>query len=188
MLVQERLYTTEDFEAWIAREENVDRVFELVHGEIIEKMPTEEHSLVCGDTYMLLRLFADPRDLGRVTFEVRRRVAGDDHNARLPDVDFTRKERLLPVVSKGAVPQMPDLVVEVKSPDDSFIQMREKANYYLSNGTQIVWLLFPATREVEVHRNDRAIQVLEADDLLDGGDVLPGFSVKVGELFRSLGR
>lgn len=49
MAIQERLYTVEEFEAFIAEAENVDRLFELIDGEIFEKMPTEEHSLIIGN-------------------------------------------------------------------------------------------------------------------------------------------
>ena len=49
MAIQERRYTVEEFEAFIAKAENVDRLFELIDGEIIEKMPTEEHNLIIGN-------------------------------------------------------------------------------------------------------------------------------------------
>src|SRR5215207_3862350 len=121
MVVREHLTTVEEFEAFISQSENSDRIFELIDGEIVEKMPTEEHSITVGNTYTFLREFVKPRNLGRVAFEVRRQMPDDQHNARLPDVEFTSTERLLPVVRKGAVPQMPDLAVEVKSPNDSFV-------------------------------------------------------------------
>ncbi|MCA0456802.1 MAG: Uma2 family endonuclease [Chloroflexi bacterium] len=184
MAIQQRLYTVDEFEAFIAQSDHADRLFELIDGEIAEKMPTEEHSLIIGNVYMPLRLFVDPRGLGRVAFEVRRKIIGDDHNARLPDVEFTSKERLLPVVKKGAVPQMPDLAVEVKSPVDSFVEMREKANYYLKNGSRIVWLIFPDRQQIEVHTNDAAVRTLGIDDELDGGDVLPGFKLALRDIFK----
>jgi len=184
MTFQERLYTVQEFENFIAQPENLDRLFELIDGEIVEKMPTEEHSLVIGNIYMPLRLFSDTHDLGRVAFEVRRKIVGDNHNARLPDVEFTSKARLLPVVKKGAVPQMPDLAVEVKSPDDSFVEMREKANYYLKNGAKIVWLVFPDRQQIEVHTNDAAVRTLGINDELDGGDILPGFKLALRDIFR----
>lgn len=186
MVLRERLYTIADFETFIAREENADRLFELIDGEIVEKMPTEEHSLIIGNLYLVLRTFVDPRDLGRVAFEVRRKAKDDDHNARLPDCEFTSKERLLPVVKKGAVPQMPDLAIEVKSPNDSFISLRQKAIYYLNNGARLVWLIFPDQRQIEIHTSDSAVKTLNRDDILDGGAVLPGFSIPVKEIFRGL--
>lgn len=179
------LYTIDEFEAFIARPEHADRLFELIDGEIVEKVPTEEHSLVVGDIYVSLRLFVDEYDLGRVAFEVRRKMPHDDHNARLPDVEFTSKERLLPVVKRGAVPQMPDLAVEVQSPSDSPKKLLDKAAYYLANGTRMVWLVYPDKRLVEVLTADDR-QFFTGDDTLTGGDVLPGFSLPVKNIFRSV--
>jgi Uma2 family endonuclease len=182
MVVQPRLYTVDEFETFIALPQNVDRRFELINGEIVETMPTEEHSLVAGNFYAALREFVRPRNLGRVAFEVRFRMPEDQHNARLPDVSFTSTERLLPVVKKGAVPFMPDLAVEIKSPDDSIKTLREKAAYYLSNGTQLVWIADPDKRIVIVLTLDDEDILLEKDTLT-GGDVLEGFSIPVAVLF-----
>lgn len=123
-------------EDWQATHPN--RAYELINGEIVEKVPTEEHSLIAGNIFAGLRAFAKEHNLGRVAFEVRRQIPGDHHNARLPDVEFTSKDRLLPVVREGAVPQMPDLAVEIKSPTDTYIGLREKAIYYLKNRSKLV--------------------------------------------------
>lgn len=177
-----KLVPIEEFEAFIALPENAERRFELIHGEIIEKVPTEEHSLIVGNLYFVLRTFVDERGLGRVAFEVRRKMPDDRHNARLPDVEFTSKERLLPVVKKGAVPQMPDLAVEVKSPDDKLPKLREKAAYYLANGTRLVWLVYPEKRLVIVLTADSE-DILTESDTLTGGEVIPGFEVPVSRIF-----
>ena len=172
--------TIEDFNVFLRDHPN--GLYELIDGKIIEKDSTEEHSLIVGNIYAELRAFVKPRDLGRVAFEVRRQMPDDDHNARLPDVEFTSKQRLLPVVRDGAVPQMPDLAVEIKSPSDTYISLREKAIYYLKNGTKLVWLVYPEKKQVEVHTDD-AIVTLSMDDRLDGGDVLPEFKISVIDIF-----
>jgi Uma2 family endonuclease len=182
MVTQDRLYTVDELEEIIARPENRDRLLDIINGEIVEKVATEEHSLIVGNLYLKLRIFVDENGLGRVTFEVRRRVPGDEHNARLPDLDFTSQERLLPVVKKGNVPQMPDLAVEVKSPNDRLPQLREKAAYYLANGTRLVWLVYPEKRLVFVLTADSE-DVLDENDVLTGGDVLPGFAMPVRDIF-----
>jgi Uma2 family endonuclease len=89
-----------------------------------------------------------------------------------------------PIVRKGAVPRMPDLAVEVKSPDDKFKVMREKAEYYLANGTRIVWLIYPHERLVEVFRPNVDSEILNETHELNGGDVLPGFTLAIRDLFR----
>jgi Uma2 family endonuclease len=77
---------------------------------------------------------------------------------------------------------MPDLAVEVKSPSDSVRQLREKAEYYLQHGTRLVWLIFPAQRIIEVYTLDE-VEILIEGDSLTGGDVLPGFSMPVADVF-----
>jgi Uma2 family endonuclease len=78
---------------------------------------------------------------------------------------------------------MPDLAVEIKSPDDTVKELREKAAYYLANGARLVWLIYPAKHMVEVYTPDGDVEILVEGDLLTGGDVLPGFSLPVAEVF-----
>jgi len=184
MAISKRLMTVEEFEAFVELPENEDRRFELIDGEIVEKMPTEEHSLVAGKIYVPVHVFVEQHRLGRVVFETRYRVPKDTHNARVPDVAFTSKARVLPIVRQGSVPQMPDLAVEVKSPSDRETQMRRKAAYYLSNGARMVWLVFPVKRQIEVHRPDADVSILNEGDSLDGEDVLPGFTLALRDIFN----
>lgn len=175
-----QLKTIKEFDEFI--QEHPDNLYEFINGEIVEKVPTEEHSLIVGNIYFALRTFVQANDLGRVAFEVRRRVPDDNHNARLPDVEFTSTERLLPIVRDGAVPQMPDLAVEIKSSSDTYISLREKAIYYLKNGSQLVWLVYPDKQQVEVHTDD-SVHTLIREDTLDGGELLPDFNLAVEDIF-----
>ena len=120
--------------------------------------------------------------IGRVVVEARHRIPEDDHNSYLPDVAFTHHERTGPLVTEGAVPRMPDLAIEIKSPNDVELKMRKKALYYLENGAQVVWLVFPRKQEIEVHEAE-GIRTLNIDDTLDGGTVLPGFSLPLKSIF-----
>jgi len=181
MVIQNRLYTVDEFEAFLALPENKERRFELINGEIVEKVPSEEHGIIVLRIGSKLLIFVDLHNLGRVAVEVRHRIPGDDHNARLPDISY-RRDTSVPVVRQGSVPVMPDLAVEVKSPDDSYRELRDKADYYLTNGLRMVWLVYPEKRLVEVLTPDD-VDILTIDDTLDGGDVLPGFSLPVKEIF-----
>ncbi len=63
--------------------------------------------------------------------------------------------------------------------------MSEKAAFYLENGAKMVWLIYPRQRIVEVlTAADR--QLLTENDTIEGGDLLPGFSVAVRDLFRGV--
>lgn len=182
MVVHNRLYTVNEFESIIAQPDNQERLLELIHGEIVEKLPTEEHGLIAANIVTEIKIYLKQHPIGRVAVEARHQVPGDDHNSRLPDVSFTSNERALPVVKKGAVPQMPDLAVEIKSPDQSFKDMREKADYYLANGSRMVWVIYPEKHLVEVHQADD-FEILTEKDVINGGEVLPGFTLAVREIF-----
>jgi len=182
MVVEKKLYTVEEFETFITLPENQERLFELIDGEIFEKIPTEEHGVLGADLSRVLGNFVKPRKLGRVAVEARHRAGNDNFNDLLPDVSFTSKERMLPLVKKGAVPQIPDLAIEIQSPNDSVKKMRAKAEYYLANGARMVWLLYPKKRLIEVWTKDDILS-LDEDDELDGGDVLSGFKISVREIF-----
>ena len=81
------------------------------------------------------------------------------------------------------VPMAPDLAVEVLSPSDRMADALAKVAMYLQAGTQLVWLVNPTTRKVMVFRSEMDLVTLGESDTLDGGDVLPGFSVPVAEIF-----
>lgn len=182
MAVEKQLTTLEEFEQFIAQPENRGYSFELINGEIVQKMPTEEHGVIAGIIVTEFNIYLRTNPIGRAGVEVRHRVPEDRQNDLIPDVSFISNERALALTKKGAVPLMPDLVVEVKSPDDSSIGMREKALYYLRHGSRIVWLVFPAKQQVEVYTED-AVQVFGIDETLDGGDVLPGFTLALSTIF-----
>jgi Uma2 family endonuclease len=177
----QNLITVDQFEQMLALPENRDRLLELINGEIVEKMPTEEHGLLSGNIVTGLNNFVKPQRLGRVGTEVRHRRADDALNTRLPDISFTSTKR--PLVTRGSVPHFPDLAVEIKSPDDSVRQLREKAEFYLANGVAVVWLVYPEQRMVEIYSLDGDVEILLEGDIVTGGEVLPGFSMPVTDIF-----
>jgi Uma2 family endonuclease len=124
MAIQKKLHTVEEFEAFADSKENDDRRFELINGEIYEKMPTEEHGIVAGNIFGFIWNFNREHQLGNVAIEVRHRMPDDKHNARMPDVSFISDPNRT-IVERGSVPRMPDLAIEVQSPDDKPAQMRE---------------------------------------------------------------
>jgi Uma2 family endonuclease len=87
------------------------------------------------------------------------------------------------MVKRGSVPEMPDLAVEIQSPDQPLKMLREKARYFLAHGTRIFWLVLPDKQLVEVYTPTDE-QVLNVEDTLSGGDVLPGFTLAVRDIFR----
>jgi Uma2 family endonuclease len=94
-------------------------------------------------------------------------------------------EPSMAIVRRGAMPVMPDVIAEVKSPTDHYDEMREKARFYVANGARLVWLVFPAPQIVEVYRPNEPSDILTINDALDGFDVLPGFSVPIREILTA---
>ncbi len=178
--LQTPLDTLDSFEKFTL--DHPDRLFELVNGMIVEKMPTEEHGLIVGNIHALLWQHVKQNKLGRVGVEIRHQTPGDNYNDLLPDVSFS-SDTDRPIVTQGGVQGMPDLAVEVKSPNDTYSGLREKAYYYLQNGSKMVWLVYPEKKLVEVFRKDSDSELYTGDESLSGGDVLPDFKLSLSEIF-----
>ncbi len=159
---------------------------ELIQGVLCETMPTGgQHGKIAAIIISILMNFIRPQRLGT--------VAGTDAGVLLdrstnlvrePDVAFFSVNKLaLDAVVTGYYEMVPDLVVEIASPGDTNVQSHDKARMWLSFGVPIVWEVLPGRRSVNVHQLNRPIAALEEDDTLDGGDVLPGFSCQVREIF-----
>ena len=82
---------------------------------------------------------------------------------------------------------MPDIAVEVKSPSNTVAELRRKASIYLQHGTQLVWIVIPDRKGVEVCRLDdngnMQTEFIGADGALSGEPVLPGFALELALLF-----
>lgn len=183
MVFQIGLLTLQDLEAYEQRIQPDDRRFELIHGEIIEKsMPSEIHSSIVIKLILLLGVYIERLGRGRLGTELRIRVPGDSYNLRIPDITYFADETR-PQVATGAVPLMPDLVIEVKSPDDTYKALREKADYYLVNGAQVVWLVIPESQQIEIRRSN-AQKILSLSDTLQEPNLLPDFSAPLAEIFK----
>jgi Uma2 family endonuclease len=183
MSVQKKLYTFAEFETFTALSENETRRFELFNGEIIEVSPSRPHgkitSLFVGEMYVAIKQHSI---VGELHVEVKHKLPGDNHTAMIPDVSFIKDTADLPTDS-SPIPRMPDLAIEIKSPTNSYQQQRDKAAYYIANGSKRVWLVFAERRQVEVYRPGEDVIVLTDKDILDGGAVLPGFALAVKTIF-----
>jgi Uma2 family endonuclease len=174
--------TVSEFEEYALRPENVNRRLELIYGGVIEKpMPTQLHGYIAAQIAGALRDYIKTHPLGWEMVEARYAMPNDTENDRIPDVSFVSVDKG-ELVEEGPAPYMPDLAVEVKSPGDKLHEMRSKADYYLANGTRIVWLVYTEKRIVTVLTPDSE-DILQFDDVLTGGDLLPGFELPVKDLF-----
>ena len=98
---------------------------------------------------------------------------------------FVTAERAPQGEARRKFPRLsPDLAVEVLSLSDRMAETLAKVAMYLEAGTQLVWLVDPSAQTVTVFRPDDTPTKLGSDDVLDGGDVLPGFIVTISEFFE----
>ena len=183
-----RKYTVADFD-WLAQlPQYRDSRFEIVEGEIVDMPPVGEwHGFGSTRIGRLLDEFVEATSAGIVTSETGYYDKEDDETLLGPDVAFRRTDKPADPDSDRFVPVMPDLAVEIKSPGNSYLAMQRKARLYLKRGTEIVWLVYPERRQVEVCALDEdgeiTSEIVSADGELSGADVLPGFTLPLSRLF-----
>ncbi len=159
---------------------------ELIRGVLIEKVPTfGKHGEVVMRFGIGIGNHVLPGRLGRIFgSDAGVRLERNPDTVREPDVGFISAERMpLDVEANGYFEVVPELVVEVASPSDTPAAAQEKAAMWLSFGVMIVWVAHPDDRTVDVYRSEEPVVRLTEDDVLDGGPVLPGFTLPVREVF-----
>ena len=132
----------------------------------------------------LLSNFVRPHKLGRV-YGSNAGYRFPNGDVRAPDVSFVRQERLPGGRSpKGFADYPPDLAVEILAPGQKLQDVGEKVGEFLDWGTPMVWVIDPDARTVTVYRSLTRVYTLGPDDQLSGEEVVPGFSIRVAELFE----
>ena len=103
---------------------------------------------------------------------------------RFPDVSFIRNGRLPGnKIPRGYVDVVPDLVVEVVSPNDIAENVEQRLTEFLRAGVPLAWMIYPLTKQVYVFHQGPASLRLGEGDVLDGEDILPGFACPLKTLF-----
>lgn len=158
---------------------------ELVRGSVVcEPPPSFDHGATALRIARLLAEFVERHDLGEVVGEAGFLLARQPDTVRGPDTAFVSAERLARHRGQTFFTGAPDLAVEVISPSSSSLSVSEKTRDYLAAGARLVWNVDPERATVTVHAPNRRPVVLHGEDWLEGGDVLPGFSIPVRRLFR----
>jgi Uma2 family endonuclease len=180
----QRGLTAEEF--W---QQYAGKPYELVRGEVKERMPAELiHGLIAMRLGRRIDTVASERRRGiTVAAETgfRLRTAWGE-SVRAPDVAFIRTERLPSPLPQTFADLAPDLVVEIASPNDAYTELRDKVDEWLQAGVQVVWVVDPQRRTVEVFQANAPIRVLREGDTLTGDPVLPDFQLPLSELFAEL--
>lgn len=177
--------TADEFWEFTQRPENAGKFLELERGEVVEMpSPGKYHGFVCGNIVARLWLYAGQAGKGYVcSNDSGVLVEQDPDTVRGPDVSFYVDGQTADTMERKYAADPPRLVVEVRSPHDRERKVRQRLAEYLRRGIPMVWLVEPEDRYVTVYEPGKIHLVLdEADDLI-GGDVMPGFSCKVADLF-----
>jgi Uma2 family endonuclease len=183
MVAAEKLMTAEEL---MRLPTGMGKRYELVQGELKTMSPGgSRHGRISVRIGGLLDQFVRAKKLGAVFgaetgFILRR----NPDTVRAPDAAFVAAARIpAQGLPPGYWPGAPDLAVEVVSPDDTAAEVKAKISEYFEAGARLVWIVYPETREVVVFRSARASLGLSAQDMLEGVDVVPGFTCAVAELF-----
>jgi Uma2 family endonuclease len=181
--------TTRTFERIRQAPEHHERLLELIHGEVVEKMPTEAHGKLAALVAYFLLAYVRPRGLkAHVGVEVRHESPDDPYNSRLPDVSLRLSDA--PPTESGAVAAMPHLAVEIQSPADRPHQMREKALYYLQKGARVVWLVYWPQASAEICTLDAnanlVIETINTGGALTAESVLGDFRLPLDDLLHDM--
>jgi Uma2 family endonuclease len=165
-----------------------DISYELVDGLLVEKPVSVLSSLIAGIIYHMLFGHCLSNRLGLVLPpETGYQCFPDSPDkVRKPDVSFIRAGRLTreQLMEEGFCSVVPDLAVEVLSPNDLVYVVDQKVREYRRAGVLLTWIVNPETRTVKVYRADRPFAELEENDELSGEEVVPGFRVVIRDIFE----
>jgi Uma2 family endonuclease len=182
--VLEKLLTADEF----ARIPDDGVPAELVRGRIVRMpMPRPRHGQVCNNISYHLTHFVKPHDMGHVLCNDSGVITErDPDTVRGADVAYYSYSR----VPKGPLPEhhyltvAPEVVFEVRSPDDKWSKLQAKVAEYLEAGVLIVCVVEPVRGTVTVYTADEAPEKLTGEAVLTLADVLPGFSVPISAFFE----
>jgi Uma2 family endonuclease len=171
--------------------------FELIDGQRIILSPQNfGHSSIANFLLRRFQFFDPDNKFGEAFVETPFVMPSQDNpnwvkGSRVPDVMFVRAERIQ--AYKTANPDwfdqplkmLPDLVVEIVSPTDSYSEITTKVEKYLEDGVPLIWVIDRKQRTVAVRAaNSNQTTTYYADQKLTGGDVIPGFEIAVADIFR----
>ncbi len=167
----------------IAAEARENRLCELVDGTLVEKAMGFEESRLAGQLLYLINSYLAQNDLG-ICVGADGTIRFAPGLVRIPDVSFIRWERLPGRESpQAAIPDLaPNLVVEVLSPGNTKAEMARKVREYFKAGVAMVWLIDPKKRVARVFSSVKEEILVGADGWLDGGEILPGFVLRLSDL------
>lgn len=158
--------------------------YELDQGELIEVSgPTYQHNRIRGKIETTLNLFLAEHPLGEAVAEQEFRITKD--TVRRPDVAFIRREAAARIdKSRSILDCVPDLVIEIVSPNDAAEQVMRRVGQHLTHGSRAVWVIYPVERKIFAYGPNDEVRVFGVGKNLEASALLPGFSIAVSRIFE----
>jgi len=168
---------------------------EVVNGEIVMMSPAQrEHNTLSRRLFRSLDRFVAEHDLGEVWEEAAYVLDGDKRSdwlreVRQPDVSFIARERVEAHNAEHGAKEgpwwlAPNLAIEIVSPTDRYVDVRQKVADYLRYGVRLIWVVEPAQQVVRIFSpQDKEGRTLTENASLSSDPVLPGWSMPLAELF-----
>jgi Uma2 family endonuclease len=170
-------------------DDHEDRICELVDGVLVEKVMSSYESFLAMMLGHLLNTFLENSNYGMILGEAGQlRILPT--KMRVPDVAFIRWDRF----PGGKLPEervykvAPDLAVEILSEGNTPQEMEKKLDEYFEAGVRLVWYIDARTRTAAIYTARNQKEAIDESGILDGGEVLPGFQLRLGELFERADR
>jgi Uma2 family endonuclease len=180
MVIAEKLISAVEFSAL-----NDGRNSELVRGRVVEMTPPKrKHGKVVFAIARIVGDYVEANDLGHWFGESGVVTEREPDTVRGPDAAFASFDRIPRGVDDDEYCQVaPELIFEVFSPTDRWIEVLEKVAEYLRAGVVVVCVVVPSTRSVQVHRADGTPITLAESESFELPDILPGFRCQVADFF-----
>lgn len=164
-----------------------DALYEIIDGVVVEMPPmSADSSASVGDLAHFLTNWGLANNVGKAYPEMLMKLPNLGKKNRRPDVvfiPFIRWARGIRPPETNAWDILPDLCVEVVSPNDKADEVETKVEEYFNAGVPMVWVVYPRHERVYVYDSPTQIRRFRKSDTLDGGAVLPGLQLPLAELF-----
>lgn len=171
----------------VAAPRGEEPLYEVVNGQRVELPPMSIYAnLIAKRILLAIEPLANGGSLGTAAIEALVVLDEDEDLRRRPDVAYVSAERWpldREVPETGDWVVVPDLAVEVTSPNDLFADVLGKVQEYCEHGVREVWVVVPEEQQVYVYRTPTDLRVLTADQTLEY-EPLPGFQMPLADLFR----
>lgn len=165
-------------------------LYEIIDGRRVEMPPMSYHAVkVASRLGFALQTFAQANRLGEAVIEAlfRLPLPQDQNRNRRPDVAFVSFQRWPQnrpdEYEDNAWDVVPDLAVEVISPNDVVDDLMQKVVEYFQVGVRQVWTVHPRQRWVYIYDSLTQVRGLTGADELDGAPIFPGLRLRLADVF-----